>query len=97
MAWNPHPKVADCRDIARKWGKEQVIIIAIDGAGRLDMATYGQTMKLCGCAKQLGDTAFNAIEARIANACAMLSNDRADLPPTEDVVRDCGTETRDGG
>ncbi len=45
MAWNPSPKVADCREIARKWGgKHQVIVLAIDcAAGTLEMATYGHT------------------------------------------------------
>ena len=67
MAWNPSPKVADCREIARKWGKEQVIILALDGDGRLGMATYGHTPQLCACAKVLGDVAFDAIERYIEN------------------------------
>lgn len=62
MAWNPEPKVADCREIARKWGdKEQVIIIAVDGHGKVEIATYGKTKILCACAKAFGDAAFNAI------------------------------------
>lgn len=69
MAWNPNPKVADCRDIARKWDdKEQVIIIAIDGDGIMEMATYGKTPKLCRCAKKLGDVAFDAIVDRVQAA-----------------------------
>ena len=66
MAWNPHPKVADCRDIARKWGKEQVIIIGIDDSGQVEMATFGKTMQLCKCAAALGDSAFTAIERHVA-------------------------------
>lgn len=62
MAWNPSPKVADCREIARKWGKQQVIILAIDLAdGTLEMATYGQTQGLCADAKRLGDAAYQAV------------------------------------
>jgi len=67
MPWNPSPKVADCREIAGRWKTEQVIIIGIDGAGRATMATYGRTPKLCGCAKVLGDVAFNSIETFIAS------------------------------
>jgi len=65
MAWNPSPKVADCREIARKWGKEQIIILALDGDGRMEMATFGRTPQLCACAKVLGDVAFDSIERHI--------------------------------
>jgi len=65
MAWNPSPKVADCREIARKWHKEQVIIIALDGDGRLEMATFGKTPHLCAVAKKLGDVGFDCIETFI--------------------------------
>ena len=63
MAWNPSPKVADCRDIARKWkGKDQVIILAIDRkSGTLEMATYGETKALCADAKRMGDAAYDAV------------------------------------
>jgi hypothetical protein len=73
MAWNPTPEVADCRDIARKWGdQEQVIIIAIDGNGTTKMATYGKTMQLCRVAKVLGDAAFAAIAKRVEQAESQL-------------------------
>jgi hypothetical protein len=63
MAWNPSPHVADCRDIARKWGgKKQVIIIALDDRGSMDMATYGETKQLCAVAGTLGNVALKAIE-----------------------------------
>lgn len=63
MAWNPSPKVADCREIARKWGKKhQVIILAVDrAAGTLEMATYGETKALCADAKRMGDAAYQAV------------------------------------
>ena len=33
MAWNPKPKVADCRELARRWGnKDEIIVLAIDEA-----------------------------------------------------------------
>jgi hypothetical protein len=72
MAWNPSPKVADCRDIARKWGKQQVIILAVDTvAGTIEMATYGQTQGLCSDAKRLGDHAFQAVVDHCLDAEAL--------------------------
>lgn len=63
MAWNPSPKVADCREISRRWNnKDQVIILAIDrSTGTVEMATYGKTKELCAEAKRLGDAAFDAV------------------------------------
>ena len=63
MAWNPSPHVADCRDIAHKWGgKDQVIVLAVDRrAGTLEMATYGEDKMLCREAKRLGDAAYDAV------------------------------------
>lgn len=63
MAWNPSPKVADCREIARKWGnKDQVIVLAVDRkAGTLEMATYGETKALCSEARRLGNAAYAAV------------------------------------
>jgi len=63
MAWHPSPKVADCRMIARKWGrKDQVIILAIDrAANTLEMASYGDTREACADAKRLGNIAFQAV------------------------------------
>ena len=62
MAWNPSPKVADCREIARKWGHKQVIIIAINHqTDKMEMATYGDTKVLCSTTKYLGDRAYRAV------------------------------------
>ena len=61
MVWNPSPKVADCREIARKWGnQDQVIILAIDDDGQMQMATYGRTRELCAVAQALGNAAWKA-------------------------------------
>jgi hypothetical protein len=68
MAWNPSPKVADCREIARKWGVEQVIIFGIDKDGGLAMATYGATMILCACSEKLGNVALSAMEDFVSKA-----------------------------
>lgn len=62
MAWNPDPKVADCREIARKWQKQQVIILAVDiHAGTLEYASYGETRVLCRQAMRFADKAFAAV------------------------------------
>ena len=63
MAWNPSPKVADCRDIATKWGgKDQIIVLALDhNSGTLEVVTYGRTKELCSEAKALGGVAFDSI------------------------------------
>ena len=62
MSWSPSPKVADCREIARKWGKQQVIVLAVDRkAGTLEMTSYGETRALCDGAKRLGDAAYEAV------------------------------------
>jgi len=68
MAWNPSPKVADCREIARKWGVEQVIIFGINKDGGMAMATYGSTLTLCACSKKLGDVAYDAMERFVSIA-----------------------------
>jgi hypothetical protein len=63
MAWNPSPKVADCRDIAKKWGgMDHVIIIGMNTQTRqIALATYGETVEKCKNAKRLGDAAYKAI------------------------------------
>lgn len=76
MAWNPSPKVADCREIARKWGNgiEQVIIIGIDGDGRTVTATYGRTPQLCACADAFGKAAIAGISSAIEAAESGIAN-----------------------
>lgn len=56
MAWNPEPKVAAVRDYGKKFGRDMVIIIAIDeGGGQFDLVSYGKTKTLCAEAKSLSD------------------------------------------
>ena len=70
MAWNPSPHVADCREIAKKWGHKQVIIIAMNAdKGLIEMATYGETKALCDETLQLGDAAYDAVKEAYANGC----------------------------
>ncbi len=62
MAWNPSPKVSDCRDIARKWNVDQVIILAINQENQtLEYASYGKTKTLCDQTKRLAEAAFEAV------------------------------------
>ena len=62
MAWNPSPKIATCRDVARKYSKEQVIIIMFDRKNNtMECASYGTTKLLCHDAGVLADCAFDAV------------------------------------
>ena len=62
MSWNPSPKVADCREIARKWDVEQVIILAVSlKRGTMEYSSFGQTKELCAEARKYGDAAYEAI------------------------------------
>lgn len=60
MSFNPAPQVAMARDFAKKFRKEQVVILSIDG-DKLEYASYGRNKPLCDEAKKLGDVAFDAI------------------------------------
>ena len=65
MAFNPSPNVADCRDIAKKWNKPQIIILAVDPiASTLEYASYGESKAHCDEAKRLADVAYQAIMDR---------------------------------
>jgi hypothetical protein len=66
MAWNPSPKVADARDLARKHGATKVVILLInDDAGTLEYASYGRDKALCAEAKELADVAYDAVYRHI--------------------------------
>jgi hypothetical protein len=63
MAWKPSPKVADCRDIARKWKARQVVILAVSESAtglQLEYASYGENRQLCDQARHIGDKAYDA-------------------------------------
>lgn len=88
MAWNPSPKVADCREISRKWGhKHQVIILALDrNKGTLQLATYGETKALCADAKRLGELAYQSVFDNYSDAVDC-EREHADEVVTE--LREC--------
>ena len=62
MAFNPSPKVAEARDLAKKYGKTKVIIFMIDDdAGTMEYASFGKDKAMCNDAKKLADVAYRAI------------------------------------
>ena len=64
MAWSPSQKVADCRDISRKWKCDQVLIIGIDKQkGQVIGASYGKTMTQCRVAGLALDQFLEQIES----------------------------------
>jgi hypothetical protein len=68
MAWNPSPKVADCRDLARKYGANKVVVLLInDRAGTYETVSYGSTRRECDEAKVLADMVFDATTMHYEN------------------------------
>jgi len=62
MAWNPSPKVVAAREIGKRFGKDQVIILMVDRKKDIvEYASYGKTPFLCAHAKKLADIAFLAV------------------------------------
>jgi len=62
MAWNPSPKVASAREYGKKFGADQVIIIAIDNRKEtIEAVSYGETRQLCAETKSLADVAYKAV------------------------------------
>ncbi len=56
MAWNPSPKVADLREISRKWGYDQVVVLAVNTKnGTFETVSYGETRALCDAAKKINE------------------------------------------
>jgi hypothetical protein len=68
MAFNPDPKVAEARAIAKKYKKTKVIILMVDDwNGTLEYASYGETPTMCREAKQLADAAYEAVYKAIVS------------------------------
>jgi hypothetical protein len=64
MALNPSPHVADCREIARKWGMQQVVIVGINThKGTFEVSSFGETKALCSAAKKLNNRIFRMLES----------------------------------
>lgn len=61
MAFNPSPKVRAAADVARKFEKDQVVIIMVDHSNNtLEYASYGKTGRLCNEARKLADSLYKS-------------------------------------
>lgn len=76
------PEIEDCRKLARKWGQEQLIAIALDGRGTVKLVTYGADKQLCSCAWALGQVAFAAVQDKIKQAIFQLDKATGKRPIT---------------
>lgn len=62
MAWNPSPKVADLRELSRKWGYAQIVVLAVNPReGTFETVSYGMTPELCGSAKRIMDQVHDKV------------------------------------
>jgi hypothetical protein len=76
MAWNPSPKVADARELARKHGANKVIVLLVDERrGTLESISYGEDRRQCAEAKRLADAAYDAVMDQFARATPTESED----------------------
>lgn len=54
---NEKQRINDCRDLSRRWGCDQVVVIAIDSIeGTFQTVSYGATRELCARARVLNDS-----------------------------------------
>lgn len=65
MAFNPSPKVAAARDLAKQFRAHQVVILLVTG-DQLSYASYGRNKAECDEAKVIADVAFDAVMARMS-------------------------------
>lgn len=66
MAWNPSPKVADCRDVAKKWGCHQVVIIGVNiVSGTFEVASFGESKALCDRARKINEQISKMLETGV--------------------------------
>jgi hypothetical protein len=60
MAFNPSPKVGDAARIAKKYGKNKVIILMLDDE-TIEYASYGKDGSMCDEAKEIANVAYDAV------------------------------------
>lgn len=66
MAWNPSPKIADLRELARKWKYNQIIVLAINTTtGTFETLSYGETKYLCDRAKKINDQIYKEVSSGV--------------------------------
>ena len=98
MAWNPSPKVADLRDISRKWGYNQIVVLAVNTkTGKFETVSYGETRALCDAARRINEHIYNeVVDGTLdVDATPTLGNATPDELRTKikDIIRDafaCG-------
>lgn len=62
MVWNPSPEVGWARDFGLEFGKDVVVVLAIDAkADSLEAISYGKTRAGCTIAKKLADAGYDAV------------------------------------
>jgi hypothetical protein len=54
-------KIKDCKAIAAKWRKSQVIILGIDPRGNWDLALFGDKSESCACYDELCEQLTRAV------------------------------------
>lgn len=71
MAFNPSPKVAAARDVAKRFGKNKVVILMLNERdGTMEYASYGDTPRECREAKRLADAVYDAAYKHMAEESA---------------------------
>lgn len=65
MAWNPTPEVAVARDFGKRFGYDEVIILAVRRDGCVDAWSYGRTKALCDRAGTYLEPVATALEVEI--------------------------------
>lgn len=74
MAWNPSPRVATCRTVAREWKMDQVIILGINSqTGVFEVASYGETKALCSHARKICDHIYNQVQTGVIETPPLIS------------------------
>jgi hypothetical protein len=69
MDWRKNPKIADARDLAKKWDKSHVVFIMIDdNQGTIEYITYGKNKTECKVAHEIA----KAIEWAVGSAWSRL-------------------------
>ena len=61
--WNPSPKVAIARDVAKKLGADRVVILYTTPTRQCVCISFGVTKSLCANAKHLGDRVYDTARA----------------------------------
>ena len=60
MAWNPTKEVCVSRDAAEKLDSPMCVVVWVTRDAKIGMASYGETKKLCGHARRLGNQLYES-------------------------------------